>query len=76
MSIFDTKPRVSGRVYTCKIGDLIAADENPDAAEKRVNEEFYRPRSEVSTRALGDWLNVNEGTARKHRERSCACYRR
>lgn len=78
MSIADTEPRTTGRVYTCMIAELIAADERPADAAARVAEKFADET--LSLRALAEWLGVSEKTVTKHRGTKnvapyCACVR-
>lgn len=73
MSLAASKPRPSGRIYTCKVAELIRADDNPEGAEENVAAQFADKGN--SDRALGDWLGVSEGTAAKHRTGACACGR-
>ena len=66
------RPTQSGRVYTCKIDEILAdADDDDRAAVAELMADNTR-----STRSIANWLRVSEGTASKHRYGGCACVRR
>ena len=68
-ALAQTKPVPSGRVYPCKIDTLCE-----DAEDRALVSELMADKTR-STRSIALRIGVNEGTAAKHRDGNCACYR-